>query len=259
MIKLDNFSKSYNNFNKKDYSVQNISFEIKKGSVTALIGPNGSGKTTIIKAICGFHYATAGKIFVTDKDFDSSKFSSSTSDCNPEKVMDLIGYVPEKSILPQNMYVYNYLDYAASIHHLKGIEKSEAIKKVVEEFELEDVLSKKIKTLSKGYQQRVSFAQALIHNPPNLILDEPITGLDPKQIMQMRSLIKKLSKDKAILLSTHIFQEVSSLCENIIILNNGKLISSGTETEIIKSTKTLNLDEAFIKLTDNQENEENKK
>lgn len=243
MIKLENFSKSYKTTAKNNFSVKDVSFEIKKGSVTALIGPNGCGKTTIIKAICGFHYPTLGNITVTEDENLSEK-------CESDKLMEIIGYVPEKSILPQNMYVYNYLNFVASVHNLKDDKKNQAIGRVVKEFELEDVLSKKIKTLSKGYQQRVSFAQALIHNPPNLILDEPITGLDPKQIMQMRNLIKKLSKDKAILLSTHIFQEVTSLCDNIIIINKGKLITQGSEENIIKQTNTKNLDEAFIKLTD---------
>lgn len=243
MIKLEQFSKSYKS-SKSEFAVKDISFEINKGSVTALIGPNGSGKTTIIKAICGFHFPTKGTISITNNN----------SEKVPEnQIMEAIGYVPEKSMLPQNMYVYNFLEYAADCHNLKNEKKAEAINRVVKDFNLEEVLSKKIKALSKGYQQRVSFAQALIHNPQNLILDEPITGLDPKQIMQMRTLIKKLSKDKAILLSTHIFQEVSSLCENIIIIEKGKLVIQGTEQEIISKTKTNSLDEAFIKLTDEEE------
>lgn len=250
MIKLEHFSKVYNS--SKSFAVDNISFEVPKGSVTALLGPNGSGKSTIIKAICGFHFPTKGIVY-TDNPNQSSELINLND--NPELAMKYIGYVPEKSMLPSDMYVYNFLDYAAKIHGLKSEEKQAAIQNVVKECELESILSKKIKTLSKGFQQRVSFAQALIHNPPNLVLDEPITGLDPKQIHQMRNLIKKLSAQKSILLSTHIFQEVTSLCDNILIINDGKLIAQGSEGKIIADTRTTSLDEAFIKLTDTPINE----
>ena len=129
----------------------------------------------------------------------------------------------------------------------------ESIEKTVEQCSIEKLLDKKIKNLSKGQQQRVSFAQALVHNPPNLILDEPISGLDPTQIIQMRNLIKKLSKKKAILMSTHILQEVYSLCSELYILNDGKIVASGTESQIINKTKSKNLEDAFIKLTYKEE------
>jgi len=235
MIELVDFSKSYSK--KTDFAVKNVSLKIETGSITGLIGPNGSGKSTIIKAICGIHYPTTGNIIID---------SINTKD-NPEEINNLLGYVPENPALPSEMTVSSFLDYAASIHGISDKEK--AVSKVVKDCALEKFLSKKIKTLSKGQKQRVSFAQALIHNPPNLILDEPISGLDPAQIIQMRDLITKLSKTKAILMSTHILQEIYSLCTELYILNEGSIVAQGTENEIIKTTKANNLEECFIKLT----------
>ena len=149
--------------------------------------------------------------------------------------MEYAGYVPEISILPPDMYVYEFLEYCAKLHSIKDVKI--AVDTVVEKCSLSKVLKQKIKTLSKGYKQRVSFAQAIIHNPPNLILDEPISGLDPAQIIQLRKLIEELSKDKAILISTHILQEVYSLCSKVYIINKGKLVIGGTEKEIIEYSK----------------------
>ena len=163
--------------------------------------------------------------------------------------MKYTGYVPEIPLLPKDMRVLEFLRYAADTHLIPKEKTKEACDLVIKECSLEKLLTKKIKTLSKGQQQRVSFAQAIIHNPPNLILDEPISGLDPAQILQMRDLIKKLSKTKAILMSTHILQEVRSLCDNLYILSEGKITASGTEEEITMQAGTKSLEEAFIKLT----------
>ena len=163
--------------------------------------------------------------------------------------MKYTGYVPEIPLLPKDMLVLNFLRYAADTHGIPKEKTEEACELVIKECSLEKLLSKKIKTLSKGQQQRVSFAQAIIHNPPNLILDEPISGLDPAQILQMRDLIKKLAKTKAILMSTHILQEVRSLCDTLYIMSNGKITASGNEEEITKQAGSKSLEEAFIKLT----------
>ena len=256
MIELDNFSKEY-----KGFAVENVSLKIKDGEITGLLGPNGSGKTTIIKAICGFHFPTQGSITITAP--DGSRFNTEDS---PELCMKYIGYVPEIPLLPKDMRVNEFLSYAAETHGCSDISKalSEVTKScTLEKFltkkirtlskgqqhTLEKFLTKKIRTLSKGQQQRVSFAQAIIHNPPNLILDEPISGLDPAQIIQMRDLIKKLAKTKAVLMSTHILQEVRSLCSDIYIMSNGQLTAKGSEEEISKAARTASLEEAFIKLT----------
>lgn len=242
MIKIENFSKSYSS--KKDFAVENLSLILEKGKITGLLGPNGSGKTTLMKAICGFHFATKGKISIETENNVLADISE-----NPEKVMQLVGYVPENPMLPPEMTVHSFLSFAAQTHGITKENIEKAINEVSKECTLEKFLEKKIKTLSKGQKQRVSFAQAIIHNPPNLILDEPISGLDPAQIIQMRDLIKKLSKSKAILMSTHILQEVYSLCDNLYVISEGKITANGTEEEIIKITKSKNLEEAFIKLT----------
>lgn len=246
MIELIDFSKKYPH--SKDFSVNSVNFKIQKGSITGLLGLNGSGKTTIMKAICGFHYPTKGKIIITDE--EGTTFNAEE---NPEICMKLIGYVPEISALPPDMTVKAFLNYAAQVHGLSPEKSQEAILRVQKECNLEALMSKRIKTLSKGQQQRVSFAQALIHNPPNLILDEPISGLDPAQILQMRTLIQNLSQTKAILMSTHILQEVYSLCSNLYIVSQGTITASGTEQQIISQANTKTLEEAFIKLTDGKE------
>jgi ABC-2 type transport system ATP-binding protein len=242
MIELKNFSKSYSS--KVDPAAADVSLTIADGCITGLLGPNGSGKTTIMKAICGFHFPTKGSITITAP--DGSSFST---DENPEFCMKYIGYVPEIPLLPKDMRVLDFLHYAADTHGIAKEKTEEACVLVIKECSLEKLLSKKIKTLSKGQQQRVSFAQAIIHNPPNLILDEPVSGLDPAQILQMRDLIKKLSKTKAVLMSTHILQEVRSLCDNLYIMSNGKITASGSEDEIINQAGMKSLEEAFIKLT----------
>ncbi len=242
MIELNNFCKSYNS--KADPAARNITLTIPDGSITGLLGPNGSGKTTLIKAICGFHFPTTGSIRITAP--DGSTF---TTDENPELCMKYLGYVPEIPLLPKDMRVLDFLRYAAEAHGISKDKIDKACDLVIKECTLEKFLNKKIRTLSKGQQQRVSFAQAIIHNPPNLILDEPISGLDPAQILQMRELIQRLSKTKAVLMSTHILQEVRSLCSNIYIMSNGKITASGSEEEISKVAGTKTLEEAFIKLT----------
>lgn len=242
MIELKSFSKSYSS--KSAPAASDISLTIADCSITGLLGPNGSGKTTIMKAICGFHFPTSGSITISSPDG-----TSFTTDEKPELCMKYTGYVPEIPLLPKDMRVLEFLRYAADTHLIPKEKTKEACELVINECSLEKLLTKKIKTLSKGQQQRVSFAQAIIHNPPNLILDEPISGLDPAQILQMRDLIKKLAKTKAILMSTHILQEVRSLCDNLYIVSEGKITASGTEEEITRQAGTKSLEEAFIKLT----------
>ncbi len=241
MIKLNNFSKSYSS--KSAPAATDVSLTIPDGSITGLLGPNGSGKTTLIKAICGFHFPTEGSITISSPD------GTFTTDDNPGLCMKYIGYVPEIPLLPKEMQVLDFLRYAAESHSIPEEEIEKACNLVIKECSLEKFLNKKIRNLSKGQQQRVSFAQAIIHNPPNLMLDEPISGLDPAQILQMRDLIKKLAKTKAVLMSTHILQEVRSLCDNLCIMSAGKITADGTEEEIVKKAGTKSLEEAFIKLT----------
>jgi ABC-2 type transport system ATP-binding protein len=243
MIKVTGFNKSYST-RKGSFSVKNLDLTVADCTVTALLGTNGSGKSTIIKAICGVHFPNAGSIILTDsdkKEYDITK--------TPELAMKLAGFVPESPKLPSNMTVKDFLHFAAATHSLTGEQASRAIARTTEACALSDFISEPIKNLSKGQQQRVSFAQALIHNPPNLVLDEPISGLDPAQIIQMRKLIEELAQEKAVLMSTHILQEVYSLCKNIYIINAGQSVCNGREEDILKQTKTANLEEAFLKLS----------
>lgn len=243
MIEVNHLYKKYNS-QKDKYAVEDFSITVKPGKITGLLGPNGSGKTTVLKTICGFHYPTKGIVKVSNVDICE----------HPEQAMKLIGYVPEISVLPDEMVVSKFLDYTSELHNVKDIQKQKDY--VIKECGLEKIVNKKIKTLSKGQKQRVSFAQCLIYNPENLILDEPVSGLDPAQIQQLRVLIKKISETKAVLLSTHILQEIDALCDEIVILCNGKTVASGTAEQIIKQTGTNSLENSFIKLTkDNETNE----
>lgn len=243
MIELVNFSKSYKStFSKEKTAVKNISFTVKQNSITGLLGPNGAGKTTIIKAICSIHYATSGNVFLYDK--SGNKFDTASQ---AESSKRLIGYVSENPNLYRHLSVIEYLKLTASLWNCDD----SCIKKVIKDFSLEDVLTQKISTLSKGYSQRVSFASSLIHEPEILILDEPSSGLDPNQIIETRKIIKKLSKTKTILFSTHIMSEAENLCDDVVILQNGKLITQGSVEEIKKKSKAKNLEDAYINLTKN--------
>ena len=231
MIEVQDFCKEYKSHSKSSFCVKNVSFTIQKGRIAALVGPNGSGKTTVLKAICGFHYPDSGSILIDGIDITMC----------PQKAMELCGYLPEISCLPPDLKVYDFLLYAAACHKISKVHAIKQIEKLTEEFALSEFLYKKIKTLSKGQQQRVSFAQALIHNPPNLILDEPVTGLDPAQILTIRKYIKKLGEKKSILISTHILNEVNLLCSEAYIMHQGTLHT------VINLN---NIEEEFISITE---------
>lgn len=208
MIEVCDFSKAY----KSSFKISGINFCVEPGKITALVGANGSGKSTIIKAICGFHYADGGEI----------------------KVSGSLGYLPEVTSLPEKLYTADFLTYAARLHGFSGGQIDEAVRDVIKKCGLSDVLSKKIKTLSKGYKQRLSLAQAIIHNPENLVLDEPVSGLDPLQISQLHRLIKDFSKSKSILISTHLLSEVESLCDNVVLIKNGSQLGFGSQEQLKK-------------------------
>ena len=220
MIEVLNFCKEYKSHRKQTFKVEDVSFTVEKGSITGLVGPNGSGKSTVIKAICGFHYPTNGHIRMWGYDEKAVPVDITEQS---EKAMELCGYVPEITQLPPDMKVIDFLNYAAKCHGLTKEQAEESIEKQIKAFNLSDFLNNKIKILSKGQQQRVSFAQALIHDPPNLILDEPVNGLDPAQIIAFRKYVKELGKTKAVLISTHILSEVSALCTKAFIVINGKI------------------------------------
>lgn len=219
-IEIKNFTKKYGN----QKAVDNISFTVKTGEVLGFLGPNGAGKTTTMKAITTYFAPSSGEITI-------GKYSVTRE---PEKIRSLIGYLPENNPLYQDMAVIDYLRYAAL---LQGVNKSEVDNRLLEMISvcgLEREKHKNIYELSKGYKQRVGLAQALIHNPEVLILDEPTSGLDPNQIIEIRELIKRIGKEKTVILSSHILAEVEATCDRILIINKGKIVADGTAEELRK-------------------------
>ena len=237
MIELKSFTKSYN----KVPAVSDVSFCVADNSITALVGLNGAGKTTILKAICAMHYADKG--FVIVNGFDVAEFS--------EKVKEQCAFVTEQPRFYPNYTVCELLEIEIKLKS-SIVSKKEIFKRVGEllsQFSLQDVYFKKIKELSKGYRQRLSFACAFCGNPSVFLLDEPMSGLDPRQIIETRNLIKNLSKDKLVLFSTHNMHEVEEICSRAIILHKGKVVATGTPKEICSYTATKTFEDAFMKLT----------
>jgi ABC-2 type transport system ATP-binding protein len=208
-IKLENISKVYG----KQFALKNVSISIKRGEVVGLLGPNGAGKSTLMKIISGYLPPSEGKAFVYGIDVETEG----------EKVKRRIGYLPENNALYQDMYVREYLHFVAKLYRSKN--PNEKVDSIVQLCGLAPEQNKKIGDLSKGYKQRVGLAQALIHQPDVLILDEPTGGLDPNQLVEIRNLIKEIGKEKTILLSSHIMQEVEAICSRVVILNKGEVVA----------------------------------
>ena len=226
-IIVTNLSKSYG----KQKALDNLSLEIKSGQITGLLGPNGAGKSTLMKIITGSLLPDEGMVEV----------NGVTVADQPLKVQQSLGYLPEHNPQYLELYVKEYLAYVASIYK---VEKS-AVDRVIEQTVLGPEQHKKIGSLSKGYRQRVGLAAALIPDPEVLILDEPTTGLDPAQLIEIRALLKNIASNKTVLFSTHIMQEVVELCSSCIFLKGGELKQVLTETEIQKGSK--HLEEIFAK------------
>ncbi len=222
-IVVENLTKLYG----AQRAVDDISFTVKTGEILGFLGPNGAGKTTTMKAITTFLNPNEGNIHV-------GNFSVID---NPEEVKEQIGYLPENNPLYSEMMIIDYLKFVADLH---GIEKSKVKGRILEMINLcglEVEKHKKISELSKGYKQRVGLAQALIHNPEVLILDEPTSGLDPNQIVEIRELIKKIGREKTVILSSHILAEVEATCDRILIINKGKIVADGTSKELRKQSE----------------------
>ncbi len=213
-IQVENISKKYGDQN----ALTGVSFEIQKGEIVGFLGPNGAGKSTLMKILTTFIPATEGSATVNG-------FSVTE---NKKEVQKSVGYLPEHNPLYLDMYVREYLRFNASIYN---ISKSN-VEKVIEQTGLTSEAHKKIGALSKGYRQRVGLANALLHNPDVLILDEPTTGLDPNQIIEIRNLIKNTGKEKTVFLSTHIMQEVEAICDRVIIINKGEIVADKKITEL---------------------------
>ena len=216
-IKVSGVTKLYG----KQKALDNISFEVKTGEIAALLGPNGAGKSTLMKIITGFIPATSGKVLVNDIETGTENID----------VRRQIGYLPENNPLYPEMYVREYLGFVASMYKT-GKSKKNLIDNITELTGLTNEQNKLIGSLSKGYRQRVGLAQALIHNPAVLILDEATTGLDPNQIIEIRNLIREAGKEKTVLLSTHIMQEVEAICERVIIIDHGIIMADEEKSRI---------------------------
>jgi len=234
-IEVLSVSKSY----ETQLALNEISFSATKGEIIGFLGPNGAGKSTMMKILTGYISPTKGTVFVSGIDVVK----------NPIAAKAKIGYLPEQNPLYQEMYVREYLQFQASIFKVS----KETIATVVEDVGLIPEVHKKISQLSKGYQQRVGLAAALIHNPDVLILDEPTTGLDPNQLQEIRTLLKKLGKEKTILFSTHIMQEVEAVCDRVIIIKKGELLVDtsieelkDSNEQIIEVTFDYKIEEQFI-------------
>lgn len=217
-ILIRNLSKNYGS----QKAVDNISFEVKTGEVLGFLGPNGAGKTTTMKMITSYLTKGEGEILIGGKSFDQ------------EDMRKHIGYLPEHNPLYLDMPVLEYLKFCASLQKVPKSMLDSQIKKMVRQCGLNQEKHKKIGELSKGYRQRVGLAQAMIHDPEILILDEPTTGLDPNQIVEIRALIRQLGKEKTVILSTHILPEVEATCDRILIINQGKIVANGTSDTLRK-------------------------
>ncbi|MDR3341532.1 MAG: ATP-binding cassette domain-containing protein [Treponema sp.] len=221
-------------------AVKDVSFEVGQDQVLGFLGPNGAGKTTIMKILTGYHFPSEGTALVDGVSVQE----------NPVEVKRRIGYLPESVPLYGDLTVDEYLSFIAGARLIPKAERNQAIEGCLASCGLEQVVGKRIETLSKGYKQRVGLAQAIIHDPPILILDEPTTGLDPNQIIEIRSLIKELGKRKTVILSTHILQEVEAICSQVLIINEGRIAAQGRPEEIAGTMKGTDTWELTLKGAD---------
>lgn len=226
MIEVKNVTKKYGNTT----AVDNISFDVKDGEVVGFLGPNGAGKSTTMNMITGFIEPTEGQIIVNGNDISKK----------PKKAKKQIGYMPESVPLYHELTVKEFVNYMAELKFVGRKERKTEVEKAIKETGLQEVQKKLIRNLSRGYKQRVSLAGALVGNPDVIILDEPTVGLDPKQITEIRSLIKELGKKHTVILSTHILSEVSQICEKVVIINKGKIVAIDTPENLEKTTKEKN-------------------
>ncbi len=218
MIEIEQLKKHYGRFP----AVDGITFSVAKGEILGFLGPNGAGKSTTMKVITGYYPPTAGSVKVNGLDVVDDSLQT----------RQLIGYLPESNPLYLDLTVYEYLYYIAELRKIPKEMRNTRVREMTEITGLKDRLGQPIGELSKGYKQRVGLAQAMLHDPAILILDEPTIGLDPNQIIEIRSLIKKIGREKTVILSTHILPEVQATCDRVVIINKGKLVADGTPDEL---------------------------
>ena len=238
MIEVKNITKKYGNF----VAVDNISFTIKDGEIVGLLGPNGAGKSTTMNTITGFIEQTEGNVIVNG--YDTIK--------KPKRAKSQIGYMPEGVPLYDDLTIKEFVTYMAELKKVKRKEKKEQVQDIIKKIGLDEMKNKLIKNLSRGQKQRVSLAGALVGNPKVLILDEPTVGLDPKQITEIRSLIKDLGKEHTVILSSHILSEVSQICDRVIIINNGKIVAEDTPEHLENKVSSNNIIYVTVEDNDNK-------
>ena len=219
LLEIKNISKSYG----AQRVLCSINQEFDAGRVVGLLGPNGAGKSTLMKIVTGYIAADEGEVLIDAK-------RVAVDDVATKR---LVGYLPEHNPLYLDMYVREYLEFVAEVYGLKGVARRETVEGVIERTGLTVEANKKIGQLSKGYRQRVGIAAAIIHNPRVLILDEPTTGLDPNQLIEIRQLIKNLGRDRLVIFSTHIMQEVEQVCDDVIVINKGNVIEQGEKDALV--------------------------
>ncbi len=226
MIKVKKVSRNFGHIE----AVKDVSFDVERGEVLGFLGPNGAGKTTTMRVVTGYLEPSQGEVHINGVNMQS----------DPEAAKKMIGYLPENAPVYRDMHVLGFLKFVAAIRDLKGRKASDAIDAAISTCHLEHVLYQSIDTLSKGYTRRTVLAQSILHDPPVLILDEPTDGLDPNQKYEVRAMINRMSKDKAIIISTHILEEVDSCCTRALIIAEGKIIANGTPDELKKISPTSN-------------------
>ena len=239
MLKVDNLKKNFGDFQ----AVKGISFSVGKGEVLGFLGPNGAGKSTTMRMITGFIPPSAGTATVCGHDITT----------DPVAAKACFGYLPENAPSYRSMTVEDFLTFIAGVRGFRGKAGKEKVEAVIAKARLSNVAKQTIDTLSKGYRQRTSLAQAIIHDPKVLIMDEPTDGLDPNQKFVVREMIKEMSADKAIIISTHILEEVDAVCSRAIVIANGELKADGTPAELRAMDPSGRLDQVFRNLTMQQE------
>lgn len=238
MIEVNNVSKKYGDF----YAVRNVNFNVKDGEIVGFLGRNGAGKTTTMNMITGFIEPSRGQILVNGVDVDAK----------PKKVKKMIGYMPEGTPLYPDLTVKEFISYMADLKCIQRKEKKEAIEKAIMQTGLDKVRNRLTRNLSRGFKQRVSLAGALVGDPEILILDEPTVGLDPKQVKEIRELIKSFRNEHTVILSSHILSEVSQICEKVIIIDKGEIIAVDTPENLEKSVETKQVYIVTIEDTENK-------
>lgn len=223
MVRIENLVKNYGEVK----AVRSINFTANKGEILGFLGSNGAGKSTTLKMVSGYLTPTAGNVYINDLNILD----------NSLEIRQQIGYLPELNPLWGEMVVYDVLQFTARIYDIVGRKFEKALDRVIDQCGLNGILHKKISACSKGYKQRVGLAMAIIHGPRILILDEPVNGLDPNQIVEIRELIRNLGRDKTIIISSHILQEIQATADRIVVINQGQIVADGTNEELMASIK----------------------